>query len=356
MPTRRSAPTTPPAAPPADTGERARPQMADLARLAGVSVATVSRALNGSPEVSLATRQRIGELARSLNYTVNIGAKNLRTKQNRTVAVVIPYDEQSRQHITDPFFLAMLGSLADALTDRGFDLLLSRVDSGDLAAASQLYESGSVIGTVLIGQWRHHAQLNALAQRGAPLVVWGAQLPQQVYCSVGGDNLAGGQLATRHLIERGGRRIVFMGDPSLPEVAQRLAGYHQALAEAGIAPDPALQLNVPFETGQARAALTRLIESGIAFDAVFACSDVLAISSMQLLRLYGRAVPQQVLVVGYDDIEWASHADPPLTTVRQPVPRAGVEMVEALLERVAGRDAPPRTLPVELVVRQSSLR
>ena len=353
MPTRRTTPGTSAAA---DSGERGRPQMADLARLAGVSVATVSRALNGSPEVSLATRQRISELARSLHYTVNIGAKNLRTKQNRTVAVVIPYDEQSRQHVSDPFFLAMLGSLADALTDRGFDLLLSRVDADDLAAASQLYESGAAIGTVLIGQWRHHDQLNALAQRGTPLVVWGAQLPQQAYCSVGGDNLSGGLLATRHLIERGCRRIVFMGDPALPEVAQRLSGYHQALAEAGIAADPALQLSVPFETGQARAALTRLIESGTAFDAIFACSDVLAISSMQLLRVYQRPVPQQVLVVGYDDIEWASHADPPLTSVRQPIAAAGIEIVQALFDGVAGQPTPSRTLPVELMVRQSSLR
>jgi DNA-binding LacI/PurR family transcriptional regulator len=356
MPTRRSHPSAPHAAAPADTGERGRPQMVDLARLAGVSVATVSRALNGSPEVSAATRQRISDLAHSLHYTVNIGAKNLRTKQNRTVAVVIPFDEQSRQHVSDPFFLAMLGSLADALTERGFDLLLSRVDANDLAAASQLCESGAAIGTVLIGQWRHHDQLAALAQRGSPLVVWGAQLPQQGYCSVGGDNLAGGHLATRHLIERGCRRIVFMGDPALPEVAQRLCGYTQAHADAGLAADPALQLNVPFETGQARAALTRLIESDTAFDAIFACSDVLAISSMQLLRLYGRSVPQQVLVVGYDDIEWASHADPPLTSVRQPIAAAGLEIVQALLDGVAGQPTPPRTLPVELVVRQSSLR
>ena len=85
-------------------------------------------------------------------------------------------------------------------------------------------------------------------------------------------------------------------------------------------------------------------------------SDVLATAVVPVLRLHGREVPRDVAVVGYDDIEWASHADPPLTTVRQPVPRAGVEMVEALLERVAGRDAPPRTLPVELVVRQSSMR
>jgi DNA-binding LacI/PurR family transcriptional regulator len=328
--------------------------MADVARLAGVSVATVSRALNGSTEVSLATRERIGELARSLNYSINVSAKNLRLGQNRTVAVVIPFDARSRQHVSDPFFLAMLGSLADALTERGYDMLVSRVDAENLEAAAQAYDSGVAIGVILIGQWRHHDHLNRLAARRVPIVVWGAQLPQQLYCSVGGDNLAGGLTATRHLVEHGCRRIVFMGDPELPEVTLRHQGYKQALSEAGLAPDPALLLSVPFEPNQARVAISRLIESGVKFDAVFACSDVLAMVSVQTLRALGCSVPAQVSVVGYDDVEWASHADPPLTTVRQPIAAAGIEIVDALLETMGGKQVPARTLPIELVVRASS--
>jgi DNA-binding LacI/PurR family transcriptional regulator len=343
-------------APLPDPEVRQRPQMADIARLAGVSVATVSRALNGSEEISQSTRERIGALARSLNYTINVGAKNLRTKRNRTVAVVIPYDRQSRQHVSDPFFLAMLGSLADALTDSGFDLLLSRVDADRLESAGQLYESGVACGVILIGQWHHPEQLDRLAARRVPLVVWGAEMPQQGYCSVGGDNISGGLLATRHLLARGCQRIVFMGDPSLPEVAQRLVGHQQALGDAGRAADPALLLAVPFDSRQASAGLEALLRSGVRPDAVFACSDVLAMSAIQTLRSHHMSVPADVAVVGYDDIAWAAYADPPLTTVHQPIAEAGAAIVEALLAVVAGESVRSLTLPVRLVERASSAR
>jgi len=330
--------------------------MADIARLAGVSVSTVSRALSGSALISAETRQRVEELARSLNYSINVGAQNLRRKQNRTVAVVIPYDRASRQHISDPFFLAMVGSLADALTERGFDMLLSRVDADSLDTAAQLHDSGVAIGVILIGQWRHHDQLNALAARRVPIVVWGTQMLQQLYCSVGGDNHAGGLMATQHLLQGGARRIVFVGDPLLPEVERRRQGYLDALAAHGLAADPALSVVVPFDAAAARAGLSALCAAGVVFDAVFACSDVLASAVMQTLHQHGRAVPADVAVVGYDDIEWASHSNPPLTTVRQPILSAGVALVDALLRVTDGEAVAPLTLPVELVVRASTGR
>ncbi len=334
--------------------EAKRLQMADIARLAGVSVSTVSRALNGSTLVNAATRERVAELARSLNYSINLSAQNLRLKKNQTIAVVVPFDAQSRQHISDPFFLSIVGSIADALTDRGYDMLLSRVDAERLDSASALYDAGKAIGIVVIGQWRHHDQLNELAARRVPLVVWGGQLPQQLYCSVGGDNVAGGLLATRHLIAGGRRRIAFVGDARLPEVMLRQQGHHQALAAAGLAPDPQLLLPVPFEIGAARAALDALFASSVAVDGIVACSDLLAMQAVQAAQAAGREVPRDVAVVGYDDMPVAAYSSPPLTTVHQPVALAGVEIVDALLGLLAGERAAPRMLPVHLVLRGSA--
>jgi DNA-binding LacI/PurR family transcriptional regulator len=328
--------------------------MADIARLAGVSVSTVSRALSGSRLVNEETRQRVSELARSLNYTVNLGAQALRLRKNQTIAVVVPYDAASRQHISDPFFLAIVGALADALTERGYDMLLSRVDVEQLDTAARLVDGGKAIGLIVIGQWRHHAQLNALAARGVPMVVWGAHMAQQQYCSVGGDNRLGGELSARHLLSLGRRRLVFMGDRELPEVAQRYQGYRQALLAAGLAPDPALELGVPFEVQTAREAMDRLCASGTPFDGVVACSDLLALQAVYALRACGRQVPRDVAVMGYDDMALATYSDPPLSTVHQPVADAGIELADALLSMLSGEAEAPRTLPVHLVLRASA--
>ena len=329
-------------------------QMADIARLAGVSVSTVSRALSESSLVNPETRARVAELARSLNYSINVGAQNLRLKHNNTVAVIVPYEPDTRQHLSDPFFLSLIGSLADALTERGHDMLLTRVDAGRLDQAAQVFHTGRAMGIVLVGQWHHHEQLNQMAVRGVPFVVWGAQLPQQLYPTVGSDNLAGGRLATAHLLAQGARRIVFLGDPELPEAALRLQGYLQAHAEAGISPDASLQRPVPFVPERVAPELDALRRQKLGFDAVFAASDLLAMAAISALRQQGRAVPEDVLVVGYDDIALAAHFIPPLSTVAQPIAEAGRVLVALLLAQLAGQRLGSRLLDTALVLRDSS--
>ncbi len=333
---------------------KARPQMEDIAKLAGVATSTVSRALAGSPLVNAKTRERIVELARHLNYAVNVGAQTLRLGQNKVVAVVVPYDPATRQHLSDPFFLSLIGSIADALTERGYEMLLSRVPEAHLDQAALAVESGRAIGLIMVGQWHQHDQLNAMVLRGIPFVVWGAKLEQQLYCSVGSDNLIGGELATAHLLRRGCRHIAFVGDPNLPEVAQRHAGYLRAHALAGKAADPRLLCPSPFITERIAADVARLLDSGLPVDGVFAASDLAALSVVQTLRKAGKAVPDEVAVVGYDDLESAAFCHPALTTVRQPLDLAGTVLVESLFKILGGARAEPVHLPTSLIERGSA--
>lgn len=343
------------AAPTASLSEQKRLQMADIARLAGVSTSTVSRALNKSPLINEETRTRIEQLAKSLNYSINVGAQNLRLGQNRTVAVVVPFDSASRQHLSDPFFLSILGSIADALTDKGYDMLLTRVSADELDAAAQIFDTGRAIGVILIGQWRHHDQLNQMAARRVPIVVWGAQIPQQMYVTVGSDNVAGGFLATEHLLQNGRKRIAFFGDTQLPEVADRFKGYQQALAQHHVAVDESLLVSTAFTEQGGRAAVAQLMARQVAFDALFACSDLLAMTAINSFREQGWQVPDQVAVVGYDDIELARYFHPPLTTIRQPLVSAGEALVSSVLALAEAHTISPVLLSTELVVRHSSV-
>jgi DNA-binding LacI/PurR family transcriptional regulator len=331
-------------------------QMQDIAKLAGVSMSTVSRALNQSPLVNIETRERIEKLAKSLKYSVNVGASNLRLQRNRTVAVVLPFDSVTRQHVTDPFFVSLLGSLADALTARGYDMLLSRIDAERLDLAGDLAASGRAMGVILIGQWHHHDQLNELGSRNAPIAVWGAQLPHQLYCTIGGDNIAGGRLATEHLLCTGRRRIAFFGDIELPEVGHRHEGYRLALAGCNVAPAAELVQFAPFVEGSARLAVENLLAKNITFDAVFASSDMLAMETISALRDKGLDVPNDVAVVGYDDIVLARYSHPALTTIRQPVESGAEALVDALFKIVDGKRPKSQILPTELIVRESSVR
>ncbi len=331
---------------------RKRMQMTDLARMAGVSTSTVSRALSGSPLIPEATRSRITELARSLNYRVNVGAANLRKRDVQTVGVVILGD--SLQMISDPFLLSILGSVADTLDERGMSLLLTRLKDHRAHVLSDLVESGQVAGLIVIGQLTLHDHLNHLARNGFPMVVWGANLPDAQYPVVGGDNAQGGYLATRHLIEKGCRRIAFFGDVSHPEAGLRYQGYARALQEAGIEQDPRLLQSFLFGDSRIRQVIDGWLDQRLRFDAIVASSDVTAISLTGALSERGIAVPGQVRVVGYDDIALAEHVHPTLTTVRQPTSDAGRALVKLLYEALAGEPRRSLMLPAELIVRESS--
>lgn len=330
--------------------------MAKVARLAGVSLSTVSRSLAGSSMISEETRQRVREVAASINYSVDSSASTLRTGLTRTIAVVIPLEHASKQRLSDPFFLEMLGGIADELTARGYSMLLSKTTQDPREWIVNIVRSRRVDGVIVIGQSLHHEHLNELVADDINMVVWGARLPDQRYVTVGSDNWEAGHKGASHLLEQGCRRIVFLGDPAVPEVSARREGFLEALRKAGIERTPRLEVAVRFGSDAAYEAVSSLLNSHADFDGIFACSDVIAMSAMRALTERGRKIPADVAVVGFDDVPLAAYTTPPLTTIRQDWVGGTRMLVEQVVRNTAGRAAESAVLPTELVVRASSRR
>lgn len=339
----------------AEAPERGRLKMADIARMAGVSISTVSRALAGNPLIPKTLRDQIVEIAQTHGYVVNQSARSLRLRKTDTVGVIIPLAHEASQLISDPFFLEMFGRLADEITRRNYSVLLNKVIVTEAGWLDRIIQSHRADGLVLIGQSTQHGALNAVADTYRPMVVWGAQLPGQRYCSVGSDNVEGGRLAVAHLAAAGRSRIAFFGPVDAPEAALRFEGYKKGLAEAGLPFDPALIAPAPYTMEGAEEAASAFLASGVPFDSIFAFSDVVALAAIGELHAAGRTVPGDVAVVGFDDIVLARHSNPPLTTVRQDLAFGARAMVDLLFRRMAGEDAPSALAPIELVVRGSSV-
>jgi DNA-binding LacI/PurR family transcriptional regulator len=331
-------------------------RMAEVARRTGVSLSTVSRALSGSPLVSEATREQVRRTAEKIGYHVDAVGSSLRTGLTRIIAVVIPLKHAADQGFSDPFFLEILGALADELAARGYSMLLHKVDEDPSDWVRSIARGRRADGVIIIGQSLHHESLNQLADAGYPVVVWGARLPDQRYLTIGSDNETGGHDATAHLLDQGCRRILFLGDPAAPEVGVRREGYLRALREAGIAPEAALEVPVRFGSNTAYQAVAAVIDAGVGFDGIFACSDVFAINAIRALAERELKVPADVAIVGFDDIPFAAFTTPPLTTIRQNYQTGARMLVDGLLRKLGGEAAGAVVIPAALVVRASSLR
>jgi DNA-binding LacI/PurR family transcriptional regulator len=337
-----------------------KPTSFDIAQMAGVSQPTVSRALRGSPSVSAATRARIEAIAKNLNYTVDRAASNLRSGQTRTLALLLFRDPSPGRTLINPFFLGMLGSIMESCAEVGHDLLVSFQNPTSNWQAD--YEdSHRADGLILLGYGDYAAyreQLETLVARGTHFVRWGSVAPGQPGLTIGCDNHAGALAATRHLIAQGRQRIAFLGDATdhYPEFHDRYRGYCDALLEAGLSCDPALQVGAISSEEEGERAARALLARGQGFDGIMAASDLIALAAMRVLAEAGLRVPADVSLVGFDDIPAASFAHPPLTTVVQDAAAAGRLLVRALLAEIAGTSPTPNLLPATLVVRGSSIR
>ena len=341
---------------PKPTAKARKPQnIQDLAQIAGVSAATVSRALAGTGNISVTTRDRIRALAGEYGFRPSNTARNLRTGRTGTVGVIVPLGHEKTQHISDPFFMTLLAYIADRIADRGYDLLLSKVVPHDPEWLSRQVDTGRVDGMIIIGQSNQSDVINSVARYYNPLVVWGAELPDQSYCSVGSDNRLGGRLATEHLLSLGCRKLAFFGDPSVPEVEQRLEGFRDALREAG---NGAVGTTLPVHFSPERALedISGFLDLADKLDGVFATSDSIAMTTLQALQDRRRAVPDQVKIIGFDDLDLARRTVPSLSSVRQDLEAGADALVDLLFRKIAGETVESVSLQPKLVVRGSTLQ
>ena len=341
--------------------------IADIARIAGVSKATVSRALNDSSLVRAETRERVRAIAQEHGFEMNATARSLSRRVSNAIALVtypykavgpsekLPSGFWPAEEVSDNFMLELTSGLTAGLHAGGYDLLVIQIGPDDTSWVGRYLDSGRADGFVLLSASCNVNHLQALEARGAPFVVWGLDNSSHSYSTVTGDSFAGGRIATKHLLETGRRRIGFLGGPESEQEAQdRYRGHVAALTAAGVELDESLITHGWYSSESGTARTRELLEREPELDAVFACSDMMAIAAIEELRAHGRRVPQDVAVVGYDDIGLAAHTDPPLTTVRQPGPLAGRLLADSLIQQLRTGAVGHVSIPAELVVRQST--
>lgn len=327
--------------------------MADIARLANVSKPTVSRVLNGSPLVSETTREHVLAVAREHGYAVNRNAQKLRQTRSETISVVLDFGSHRGGRIADPFIFELLAGVAEALSVRNLDLLLSPPLGQDPRAYQEQVNARLVDGFVFLGQGERDPMLRQLARMRVPFVVWGAVDPAEPYCAVGSDNLLGGRLAAGHFHRAGRKRWLFVGNAAHAEIRMREAGLRAGLADGpgDIALTTLAAGDMSYQA-TFRAMAAHLAE-GSAPDAVFAFSDTAAMAVIAAMREAGLTAPRDFSLVGYNNIPPAAHYTPEITTVEQETHLAGAILVEKLMQQIEGTRAVSTMLSTRLIVRET---
>jgi len=339
------------------TARKVRVTSFDVAALAGVSQSTVSRALSGDTSISEATRRRVAEAARQLDYFGNENAIRLRTGRTNTLAVVVIIREEEDKRDVNPFHYSLLGAICAAASARRYEVLVS-FQSGRETLFAHYQDQRKADGLIVIGTtenrtaWDYfHAQNDNITW-----VCWGSPFDDLEW--VRSDNHQGGVIATEHLVAQGYRRILCLAslDPQQTQFAERYEGYAQTMRDAGLEPRLfEIEDGLPREE-QGRSAVARVLESGDGFDAVFAVSDLIALGAMAELHDRGIAVPGDIGVVGFDALRSGAYSIPPLTSIEPDFDLAGKMLVENLLMAIDDKHSESHRVPVRLLVRGSSVR
>ena len=337
------------------------PTLEVVASRAGVSRATASRVLTGSPNVSAGARDAVLAASAELGYLPNRAARSLVTRRSGSVAFVV--SETEERLFTDPFFLSLMRGAHAVVAARGYQLLFSIASTE--TERSQLLSfagGGHLDGIVLVSLHGADPLPERLEERGVPVVLLGrpyggrgtAVTPGR--CFVDADNRGGARAATELLIARGARNLVHVCGPRDMAAGQdRLAGFRDALRGAGLPSVARHVLGGDFSTPTGYRAMRELLEVCPEVDGVFAASDLMAVGALQALAEAGRAVPGDVALIGFDDAPVSAATVPRLTTVRQPIDAMGRQMADALLDRLEGRTVEAALiLPTEIVQRESA--
>jgi LacI family transcriptional regulator len=327
--------------------------IADVAARAGVSKTTVSRVLNGKGELDESTAARVRAVIAELGYVPSARAVNLARGRSRVVGMLVP-------GLTWPWMAEVLQGVIDTVESSGYGLLLFTCTRGEESMrqfASQA-SSNAFDGLLLIEPEGTLDYITDLHSHGLPVVMIDDRGNQSLFCSVATTNVTGGESAAEHLISLDRRRpLVITGMVRFGCTEDRLTGFADQYAAAGrpIPPELVVEGDFTFECGQE--AVRRTVAAGLEFDAVFAHNDLSAAGALSAIREAGLRVPEDVSVVGFDDVPLASHTEPPMTTVHQPMRQMGATAARLLIQHFDGTPLPeaPTVIPTELIVRGSTV-
>ncbi|CAM4202418.1 LacI family DNA-binding transcriptional regulator [Pseudoalteromonas byunsanensis] len=334
--------------------EQKKLKLVDLAKLAGVSTSTASRALNNNPVIKQATRDHVQQLAKEYNFTLNTAASRLRLQKTKVIAVVINLEANTEQSIDDPFLLKVVSDINQAVNRQGYELLLSNSYMAGDDWYGYFIDGRRADGLIVVGQGKQQSRIEKAAKQGAPLVVWGDPKTPSDYPIVGSDNYLGGLLATEHLIARGASNLLFLGDPGHAEISERYRGFKAAIEQAkGECQQQTVKIDITSHA--AYESINQLLRTeGLTFDGVFACSDMVALGALKALKERYISVPNDVRLVGFDDIGMADVSHPSLTTIRQNTQLAAKMLVVKLLAQLNNEVVDSQEIDIELLCRQSS--
>jgi LacI family transcriptional regulator len=326
--------------------------MREVAERAGVSVTTVSHVINNSRPVNPQTRHRVEEAMQTLGYQPNVLARSLRRGVTHTIGVILPDS-------TNPYFAEVVRGIEDTSFDQGYSVILCNSDN-DLDKErhyTNVLVEKQVDGIIFVAAGLSSENIYALQVRGVPLVLVDRHVPEVLVDTVLTDNLLGGRLATNHLIELDHRIIGCISGPKGVRLSsERIDGYRQALKSAGISLDPRMIVEGDFQYQSGYEGSKALFNQQPSPTAIFACNDLMAIGVYRFAHENNLNVPEQLSIVGFDDVRLSAYTNPPLTTVHQSKHEMGSKAAKLLMTRIADQDLEPRQeiLATNLIIRGST--